>query len=82
GVTLQGLLFLLFEKVGIVFHTVIFPQGNWMFPWNSLIIRLYDANVMVAGAGFAIAATLAFLVMVWVAGHWLQRRRVARIATD
>lgn len=71
-----------FEKVGIVFHTVVFPQGNWMFPWNSLIIRLYDADVMVAGAGFVIAATLGLLVVVWTVCRWLQGRRVAGIATD
>jgi len=67
-----------FERVGIVFHTVFFPQGNWMFPWNSLIIRLYGADVMVTGAGFVMAATLGILVVAWVVFRWLGRRRAAR----
>lgn len=31
----------LFDKFFILFHNVLFPQGNWTFPADSLLISLY-----------------------------------------
>ncbi len=31
----------LFMPFFIVFHEVLFPQGNWSFPTNSILIQLY-----------------------------------------
>lgn len=64
-----------FDRVGVVFHTVFFPAGNWRFGWDALIIRLYGANEMVAGAGFVIGTTLVIVVAVLVVCRWLGARQ-------
>ena len=28
-----------------IFHEVLFPQGNWMFPYNSLIIQIFPQEI-------------------------------------
>jgi integral membrane protein (TIGR01906 family) len=33
-----------FDRFWILFHVIIFPQGNWMFPLNSVLITLYPAE--------------------------------------
>lgn len=52
-----------FERVGVFFHQIIFPGGNWRFPFDSLMIRLYGTDVMVTGAGFVIATATIFLII-------------------
>ena len=55
-----------FQLVGSVFHRVFFPQGNWQFPFSSLIIRLYGTDEMIAGTVFVIAVVLALLAVIAV----------------
>ncbi|MFV2093456.1 MAG: DUF1461 domain-containing protein, partial [Hyphomicrobiales bacterium] len=64
-----------FQLVGSVFHRVFFPQGNWAFPFNSLIITLYGTEEMVNGTVFVLSTALLFLliiaVVVWRANRAL-----------
>lgn len=53
-----------FQIVGSVFHRVFFPQGNWAFPFNSLIITLYGTGEMVIGTVFVLAMALFFLLVI------------------
>jgi integral membrane protein (TIGR01906 family) len=40
-VFLAGAAILDFTKLWALFHLIVFPQGNWMFPVNSTLITLY-----------------------------------------
>jgi len=33
-----------FDKLWLIIHAVLFPQGNWMFPVDSVLITLYPAE--------------------------------------
>lgn len=35
---------LFFQRGFILFHTVFFPQGNWQFPMDSVLIRLFPRD--------------------------------------
>lgn len=62
-----------FQTVGIAFHQIVFPQGNWSFPWNSLMIRLYGTGVMLRGAAFVITIGLAILAAAYFATRRIPR---------
>ena len=53
-----------FQLVGSIFHRVFFPQGNWQFPFSSLIIRLYGTQDMINGTVFVIAVSLVLLTII------------------
>lgn len=41
---------LFFNQLFILFHYLIFPEGNWAFPYNSLLIQTYPEHKwLVAG---------------------------------
>jgi hypothetical protein len=69
--------FVAFDTVFTLFHEIFFPGGNWAFPADSLLIRLYpyafwelsSAALGVLGIGGGLA--------VW----FLARRRANRLAT-
>ena len=58
-----------FDAVGSAFHEIVFPQGNWRFSFQSLIIRLYGTSVMIEGSVFVIALSVgglaALTLMLW-----------------
>lgn len=37
--------FLNFEKLFIYFHEIFFPQGNWMFPPNSIMVQVFSEKL-------------------------------------
>lgn len=54
----------------VTFHQIFFPQGNWMFSINSLLIRLFPERfwtTMATGLFFL----LIFQLVVW---HWLAKK--------
>jgi uncharacterized membrane protein len=63
-----------FVRVGVFFHRIVFPQGNWYFPIDSLMIRLYGQEVMVAGAAFVIVAAVGLIVVAWVLTRMIPAR--------
>ena len=40
----------LFQEIFTIFHLIFFPQGNWMFPANSLLITLFPQTFFVTVA--------------------------------
>jgi integral membrane protein (TIGR01906 family) len=77
GITLLALTVLLliglgaFDTFFTLFHAVLFPQGNWIFPQNSLLITLYPESffielltkLIVAAAGSALMLISAGLLL-------------------
>jgi integral membrane protein (TIGR01906 family) len=49
---------ILFEPVFILFHKVFFPQGNWSFPENSILIQLYPEGFWIWTTGILLAMTI------------------------
>jgi integral membrane protein (TIGR01906 family) len=53
-----------FDAVFNLFHQIVFPQGNWIFAPDSLLIQIYpiqffyDAAFRIFGQGFAIGALI------------------------
>jgi uncharacterized membrane protein len=43
-----------FETLFTYFHLTLFPQGNWMFPPDSILVQFYPATFF-ANYGLAIA---------------------------
>lgn len=49
-----------FDWVFDRFHLVVFPQGNWMFPLDSMLIRLYPFSFFQAFFSRILELTLVF----------------------
>jgi integral membrane protein (TIGR01906 family) len=49
---------LFFEPFFIKFHELLFPQGNWSFPENSILIQLYPEYFWQTAAGIIFLATI------------------------
>jgi len=62
---LLGLLFF-FDGLFTLFHTIFFPQGNWQFPVDSLLIQTFPGEffVTVALLIFGVSLLLA-LLLIW-----------------
>lgn len=62
-----------FDRFWIAFHSLLFPQGNWKFPYESALIRTYPETYF---QGFVFrwvaAVVLISLLLVW-AGQSLRR---------
>ena len=41
------LIILSFEKTFIIFHDIFFPQGNWQFPIDSLLIQTFPIEFFI-----------------------------------
>lgn len=48
------------------FHSILFPQGNWLFPENSLLIQIFPIGFFVAVSVkiFLLAIGLAILIII------------------
>jgi hypothetical protein len=65
-----------FEPLFVLFHEVFFPGGNWEFPADSNMIRLYPYPFwQLTAAGLGVLCVIGGGV-VW----WLAPRRAARLA--
>jgi len=51
-----------FENIFIHFHQIFFPQGNWTFPADSLMIQIFTENLF-EWLGMIIAAASLFLTI-------------------
>lgn len=67
-----------FEQLFTLFHVFIFPQGNWMFANNSLLITLFPQefffNMSLRIFFYAFFQTIIFLVIGW----WLRKHTKLR----
>lgn len=58
-----------FDALWMKFHVVFFPQGNWMFPYDSILITLYPESYFLGAAlvfaGFVLLVAAALIQGVW-----------------
>ena len=71
---------LFWEWFFTTFHEVLFPAGNWAFPYSSSLIRLFpdefwfDVGVVIVGGTFVLG------VFVAIIGHFLVRNAISESA--
>ncbi len=70
GIALKG-----FSGFWEKFHHVLFPQGNWSFPADSILIQLYPENYFFA-ASLLFAAITVIIAAIFIQDAW--RRRLFR----
>jgi uncharacterized protein DUF1461 len=67
--------FFAFDQLFVLFHEIFFPQGNWEFPADSNMIRLYpDAFWQLTAAALGVLCVVGG-GFVW----WVARRRARRL---
>ena len=65
-----------FNGLFAAFHAVLFPQGNWTFSYDSLLIGMYPLDFWMGMAGIWFATTLVLSILAIVVGATLRRRPV------
>lgn len=60
------------------FHAVLFPQGNWTFSWDSLLISMYPLTFWMGMAATWLITTGCVAILSLVAGRSLVRRGSSR----
>ena len=55
-------------------HSILFPQGNWMFEKTSLIRRIYSTHVMEHGAIFVMSFIVISLAILTVLVLWKNKQ--------
>ncbi|MBI2662727.1 DUF1461 domain-containing protein [Candidatus Woesearchaeota archaeon] len=75
GIVLLLLIILVsFNFFFAVFHQIFFPQGNWQFPANSLLIQTFPLDFF---TGLSVKIFLLALVLglvLWGAGYYLRKK--------
>lgn len=65
-----------FHRFWQVFHRVLFPQGNWQFPNNSMLIRIYPESFFEAFVlRWIVVVVSGSLVLAWFGRHLSARPR-------
>lgn len=64
--TLLILSLTIFNKVFTLFHKIFFPQGNWRFPVNSLLIQTFPLNFFISTSIkiFSLSLLIAIFLMI------------------
>lgn len=63
-----------FETLFLLMHTLLFPQGNWMFPNDSLLIILFPENFFFSiGLRIFIYAIFQSIIF-FILGYWLRKQ--------
>lgn len=75
GILVFGFLFLVgfwvlidFDSFFTVFHMVLFPQGNWQFPSDSIIITLFPQEFFVTSTLLSVGSSLLISVLLILLG--------------
>ncbi|MCF8013567.1 TIGR01906 family membrane protein [Candidatus Woesearchaeota archaeon] len=64
GLLLIALTLFNFQSTFTIFHNIFFPQGNWLFPYNSLLITLYPNKFFINTANYSfLASTIISLII-------------------
>lgn len=74
------LLFLNFSFVFTVFHQILFPQGNWIFPENSALVsaytfdffRLFALSIFLSGEFISVLCVISATVSKYAKNHLKQ----------
>lgn len=64
-----------FDYLFEAFHRVFFPQGNWMFAADSLIITLFLAEFFAAAAGKILIFVLLLSAVFMLVGYRLKNKK-------
>lgn len=65
-----------FNSFFAMFHAVLFPQGNWTFPADSLLICMLPLNFWVSMAALWLAVTVSACIIAMFTGRRLRRERM------
>ncbi len=79
--TIAGMLFILvwaviaFNSLFTIFHLLLFPQGNWQFAADSVLIQMFPIEFFMGMSVkiFGLALVLAGVVM--GGGYWLEKKK-------
>lgn len=66
-----------FGNFWLLFHAILFPQGNWMFAADSTLITLYPAEFFVRFVTQVLLRAGAFGAIMLLLGYFLRRMRHA-----
>jgi integral membrane protein (TIGR01906 family) len=66
-----------FEKLWILFHAIFFPQGNWAFAPDSILITLYPEGFWQAAVVRWTAFILSFAIVAILLSYIMERMRRA-----
>ena len=61
-----------FESSFTLFHTIFFPQGNWTFPVESLLIQTFPLEFFISMGKMIFLQTVLGGSLFIVGGYWLQ----------
>ncbi|MEK6901752.1 MAG: DUF1461 domain-containing protein [Nanoarchaeota archaeon] len=61
------LFYVQFESAFVMFHTIFFPQGNWMFPSDSLLIQTFPFSFFMSLGRMIVVQSLVWGI-VFIAG--------------
>jgi len=59
-----------------LFHRIFFPQGNWVFPFDSLLIILFPSSFFVGISTKLFVLSLFFSISLFVLFHFLGKKYV------
>ncbi|MFT4311334.1 MAG: DUF1461 domain-containing protein [Candidatus Woesearchaeota archaeon] len=57
-----------------VFHSIFFPQGNWMFPADSKLIELFPVNYFIEKSILVFFLTISLIFVVYLLSHYKSAR--------
>lgn len=67
-----------FDSLFTLFHEVVFPQGNWMFPKGSFIVTLYPESLFAHLGGLILMRVSAMLIISCAIGWHFSRKHDGR----
>ena len=67
-----GLSALFFEKVFTLFHALFFPQGNWLFAANSIIIQTFPQDFFISISRNTFLLSLVLGIVFILLGHYFK----------
>jgi integral membrane protein (TIGR01906 family) len=69
-----------FTAFWTLFHVFLFPQGNWMFPYDSVLITLYPAMYFQSAVlSISLKAGIAAIILIFL-GSFQSKARIAQEA--
>ena len=74
GVVILGWVLIDFNSLFTVFHLLLFPQGNWQFSFDSLLIRTFPIEFFISISKKIFWLTVVLAGGVMVGGYWLRKR--------
>ena len=74
GVLLLLMMIFSFNLVFNVFHQIFFPQGNWQFPTEALLIQTFPLDFFISLSVKIFLLALFLGLMFWGTGYYLRKK--------